>query len=134
MSIYCLLTTKLKPKIKTQILILNLLLKMMLENIYSLVAQRLKHLLAMWETWVRSLGWEAQLAKNRHALWETWVWSLGWEDPLERVKSTHSSIWPRESGRTEKLSLSLSSGEFFDNGFQTCLMQLPLEIHFCTVI
>ena len=24
----------------------------------SLVAQRLKHLPAMWETWVRSLGWE----------------------------------------------------------------------------
>ena len=25
----------------------------------------------------------AQLVKNLHAMWETWVRSLGWEDPLE---------------------------------------------------
>ena len=37
----------------------------------SLVAQRLKHLSAMQETWVRSLGWE---------------------DPLEKEMTTHSSI------------------------------------------
>ena len=37
----------------------------------SLVAQRLKHLLTMQETW---------------------VWSLGWEDPLEKEMATHSSI------------------------------------------
>ena len=37
----------------------------------SLVAQRLKGLPAMQETWVRSLGWE---------------------DPLEKRKATHSSI------------------------------------------
>ena len=37
----------------------------------SLVAQRLKHLPAMWETWVQSLGWE---------------------DPLEKEMATHSSI------------------------------------------
>ena len=36
-----------------------------------LVAQRLKPLLAMWETWVQSLGRE---------------------DPLEKGKATHSSI------------------------------------------
>ena len=41
------------------------------ENRASLVAQRLKHLTAMWETWVRSLGWE---------------------DPLEKEMATHSSI------------------------------------------
>ena len=37
----------------------------------SLVAQRLKRLLAMRETWVRSLGWE---------------------DPLKKEMATHSSI------------------------------------------
>ena len=36
----------------------------------SLVAQTVKHLPAMWETWVRSLGWE---------------------DPLEKEMATHSS-------------------------------------------
>ena len=34
----------------------------------------------------------AQLIKNLPAMWETWVQSLGWEDPLEKGKATHSSI------------------------------------------
>ena len=28
----------------------------------------------------------AQLVKNLPAIWETWVLSLGWEDPLEKGK------------------------------------------------
>ena len=40
----------------------------------------------------------AQLVKNLPAMWETWVQSLGWEDPLEKGKATHSSIlgWSRD--------------------------------------
>ena len=34
----------------------------------------------------------AQLVKNLSAMWETWVPSFGWEDPLEKEKATHSSI------------------------------------------
>ena len=34
----------------------------------------------------------AQLVKNLPAVRETWVRSLGWEDPLEKEKATHSSI------------------------------------------
>ena len=34
----------------------------------------------------------AQLVKNLPAMWETWVRFLGWEDPLEKGKATHSSI------------------------------------------
>ena len=34
----------------------------------------------------------AQLVKNLSAMRETWVESLGWEDPLEKGKATHSSI------------------------------------------
>ena len=34
----------------------------------------------------------AQLVKNLPALQETWVQSLGWEDPLEKGEATHSSI------------------------------------------
>ena len=61
----------------------------------------------------------AQLVKNLTAMWETWVRSLGWEDPLEKGRVTHSSIpaWriPRttvpwgckESDMTERLSLSI---------------------------
>ena len=34
----------------------------------------------------------AQMVKNLPAMQETWVWSLGWQDPLEEGMSTHSSI------------------------------------------
>ena len=34
----------------------------------------------------------AQLVKNLPAMKETWVQSLGWEDPLEKGKAAHSSI------------------------------------------
>ena len=34
----------------------------------------------------------AQLVKNLPAMQETWVRSLGWEDPLEKGKAAHSSI------------------------------------------
>ena len=34
----------------------------------------------------------AQLVRNPPAVWETWVRFLGWEDPLEKEKAIHSSI------------------------------------------
>ena len=34
----------------------------------------------------------AQLVKNLPVMRETWILSLGWEDPLEKGKATHSSI------------------------------------------
>ena len=34
----------------------------------------------------------AQLIKNLPAVRETWVQSLGWEDPLKKGKAIHSSI------------------------------------------
>ena len=42
-----------------------------------------------------SLPWAylvAQLIKNLTVMWETWVPSLGWEDPLEKGMAMHSSI------------------------------------------
>ena len=34
----------------------------------------------------------AELVRNLPAMQETWVWSLGWEDALEKGKATHSSV------------------------------------------
>ena len=34
----------------------------------------------------------AQVVKNLPAMWETWVQSLGWEDPLKEGIATHSRI------------------------------------------
>ena len=36
----------------------------------------------------------AQMVKNLPAMQETWVRSLSWEDPLEEGVATHSSIYP----------------------------------------
>ena len=60
----------------------------------------------------------AQTVKNLPAMWEIWVRSLGWEDLLEKGKPTHSSIlawripwavspWGHiQSDMTERLSVS----------------------------
>ena len=51
----------------------------------------------------------AQLVKNLPAVLETWVRSLGWEDPLEKGKATHSRIlawrvlWAEEPGGLESM-------------------------------
>ena len=45
--------------------------------------------------WPLQYSWAslvAQLVKNLPAVQETWVRSLGWEDPLEKGKATQSSI------------------------------------------
>ena len=38
----------------------------------------------------------AQLVKNLPAMRETWVQSLGWEDCLEKGKATTPGFWPGE--------------------------------------
>ena len=80
----------------------------------------------------------AQRLKRLPAMWETWVWSLGWEDPLEKERLPTLIFWPggfhglyspwgcKESGTTERLSLDnttnkrysmnvLKLGIFFSN-------------------
>ena len=53
----------------------------------------------------------AQTVKNLPAMQETWVQSLGREDPLEKEMATHSSIlawsipWTEEPGRLLSMGL-----------------------------
>ena len=44
----------------------------------------------------------AQMVKNLPAMQETWVRSLGWEDPLEKGMETCSTILAREIPWTEE--------------------------------
>ena len=50
-----------------------------------------------------------QTGKNLPAMWETWVRFLGWEDPLEKGMSIHSSIlawripWTEEPVRLQSM-------------------------------
>ena len=48
----------------------------------SLVAQRLKGLPAMWETWVRSLGWEDPLEKEMATHSSILAWRIPWKEEL----------------------------------------------------
>ena len=53
----------------------------------------------------------AQMLKNLPAMLETWVQSPGREDPLEKGMATHSSIlaweipWTEERGRLQSMGL-----------------------------
>ena len=47
--------------------------------------------LLLW--WLR-VSLVAQLVKNLPAMRETWVRSLGWEDPLKKGKAPHTNILP----------------------------------------
>ena len=47
-------------------------------------------------------SWVAQMVKNLPAMRETWVPSLGCEDPLEKGMATHSSILAWRIPRTEE--------------------------------
>ena len=44
----------------------------------------------------------AQMVKRPPPMWETRVRSLGWEDPLEKEMATHSSILAWEIPWTEE--------------------------------
>ena len=52
----------------------------------------------------------AQMVKSLPAMWETWVLSLGQEDPLEKEMATHSSILAWKIPWTEEPDKLLSMG------------------------
>ena len=72
----------------------------------------------------------AQLVKNPPAMWETWVRSLGWEDPLEKRKAIHSSIlaYGKELDMPEQLSLHFISCEILGWMKHNLESRLPGEI------
>ena len=56
----------------------------------SLVAQRLKHPSAMWETQVQSLGWEDPLEKEMASHSCILAWRIPWMEEPGRLQSTGS--------------------------------------------
>ena len=55
-----------------------------------LVAQTVKHLPAMRETWVRSLGWEGPLEKEMATYCSTLAWKIPWMEEPGRLQPTGS--------------------------------------------
>ena len=51
------------------------------------------------------------MVKHLPAMWKTWVRSLDWKDPLEKEMATHSSTlawkipWTEEPGRLQSMGL-----------------------------
>ena len=62
--------------------------KLPLENTSSLTEAYLTYLTLV----SCGLPWCLKIVKNPPAMWETWVRSLCWEAPLEEGTATHSSI------------------------------------------
>ena len=60
------------------------------------------------EGYLQGISLVAQMVKCLPTMWETWVRSLGWEDLLEKEMATHSSVlvW-RIPGTGEPGGLSL---------------------------
>ena len=63
------------------------------------MVQRLKHLPAMWETWVRSLGREDRLEKEMATHSSILAWRIPWTEELGGLQSTGC----KKSDTTERL-------------------------------
>ena len=62
----------------------------------SLLAQTVKNLPAMQETWVQSLGWEDPLEKKEKAMAphsSTLAWKIAWAEEPGRLQSVGSLSW-----------------------------------------
>ena len=65
----------------------------------------------------------AQMVKNPPAVWETWVRSLGWQDLLEKGMATHCSIlawntdktWTKEPGGIQSMWLQRDGNNWATN-------------------
>ena len=71
--------------------------------VYSLIAQMVKNLPAMWETQVRCLVWEDPLEKGMATHSSVLAWRIPWTEEPSRLSPWDS----KESDSTEQLSLSL---------------------------
>ena len=64
------------------------------------------------------------MVKRLSTMWETWVKSQGWEDPLEKEMATHSSTLAWKIPWTEKLGRLQSTGSLESDTTE------PLHFHF----
>ena len=55
-----------------------------------LVVQTVKRLSTVWETWVRSLGWEDPLEKEMAIHCSTLAWKIPWTEETGRLQSMGS--------------------------------------------
>ena len=62
-----------------------------------------------WTEQLSRVSLVAQMVKSLPSVQETWVWSLAWEDPLEKKMANHSSVlgckipWTENPGRLQPM-------------------------------
>ena len=84
----------------------------------------------------------AQLVKNLPAMWETWVQPLGWEDPLEKGTPTHSSIlawripWTIQSMESQRVGHDWATFTFFtvQSSPDNMVSEGQNHLHLCAVM
>ena len=92
----------------------------------SLVAQAVKHLSTMQETWVQSLGQEDHLEKEMAIHSSTIAWKIPWTEEPGRLQS----MGPQRVGHNWATSLSISYnifGEGNGNPLQCSCLENPLD-------
>ena len=73
----------------------------------------------------------AQMVKHLSTMRETWVWALAWEDPLEKEMAIHSSTiawkipWTEEPGRLQSMG-----SQRVGHDWVTSLSLSPILVHF----
>ena len=76
----------------------------------------------------------AQTVKNLPAIQETWVRSLHWEDPLEKGMATHASLlawrilWREEPGRLQSRGSQRVRHDWVTNTFTFCPSKPKLDV------
>ena len=76
------------PRTLSKVILSSLLLFTYKKERASLVAQRIKRLPSMQETWVRSLGWENPLEKEMATYSSILAWRIPWTEEPGRLQST----------------------------------------------
>ena len=78
-------------------------------RICQLIGGKYTHIHVFTCAYFRATSPVAQTVKHLPAMWETWVQSLGQEDPLEKEMATHSSTlawkipWMEKPGRLQSM-------------------------------
>ena len=97
-------------------------------SLASLVAQMVKRLPAMWETQVRSLGWEDSLEKEVATHSSTLAWRIPWTEEPGRLRSMGSQRVRHDFTFTFHYSLGRKVMTNLDSIFKSRDITLPIKV------
>ena len=103
---------------------------------FELVVQRLKHLPAIQETWVQSLGWEDPMEKEMATHSSILAWRISWmEEPRHKESDTterlhfHFLFYSQLFVRPPQTTILPFAFLFLGRGFDRCLLYKVTNLH-----